>query len=129
MKKDKLKLLIKSARKTARKDIKLSLISELKEVADKLGQDSKKFNKEIEKGSKQLAKKLSKQLKINKSAMEAGNETEVTNSLETLKPATARKPRTTTSREAEPAQRRRTKSTSIVKQVVAKKPAPESDLN
>lgn len=66
MKKSKLKSLVKSARKTAKKDIRLSLITELKEIAGKFGPNSKKINKEIQKSSKELAKKLSKDIKIDK---------------------------------------------------------------
>jgi hypothetical protein len=69
MKKKKLKSLVKSARKTVRNDIKRSLITELTGIAVKLGQDSKKLNKEIEKGSKELAKKLAKDIKIDKAAI------------------------------------------------------------
>jgi len=76
MKKSKLKSLVKSARKTAKKDIRLSLVAGLKEIASKFGEGSKKLNKDIEKGSKQLAKKLSKDIKIDKSAIiENGNQT------------------------------------------------------
>jgi hypothetical protein len=76
MKKSKLKSLVKSARKTARKDIRLSLVAELKEIASKFGEGSKKLNKDIEKGSRQLAKKLSKDIKIDKSTIiGAGNQT------------------------------------------------------
>lgn len=107
MKKDKLKSLVKAARKTARKDIELRLITELKELAGKLGQDSKKLKKDIEKGSKQLAKKLSRKLKIDKSAiLEASNETKAANVLKIPKPAATRKPRTISSRAAEPATRK-----------------------
>ena len=69
MKKKKLKSLVESARKTVRNDIKRSLITELTSIAVKLGQDSKKLNKEIEKGSKELAKKLSKDIRIDKAAI------------------------------------------------------------
>lgn len=128
MKKEKLKSLIKSARKTARKDIKLSLITELKEVADKLGQDSKKFNKEIEKGSKQLAKQLSKKLSIDKSAiLDESKETKAANVVEKPKPAAIRKPRTTSSRTAEPAPRKSVrKSKGAARPVVIKDPVVES---
>ncbi len=69
MKKSKLKSLVKTARKKAKKDIKSSLITELREIAGRFGQDSKKIRKDIEKGSTQLAKKLSKDIKIDKSAI------------------------------------------------------------
>jgi hypothetical protein len=75
MKKSKLKSLVKSARKTARKDIRLSLVADLKEIASKFGEGSKKLNKDIEKGSRQLAKKLSKDIKIDKSTIIGRNQT------------------------------------------------------
>lgn len=73
MKKSKLKSLVKSARKTAEKDIRLSLITGLKEIAGVFGEGSKKINKDIEKSAKQLAKKLSKDIKINKTAIIEAN--------------------------------------------------------
>lgn len=69
MKKNKLKKLVKSARKTIKKNIKLSLVAELQSLTGKLNQDSKKLAKEIEKGSKELAKKISKGIKIDKSTL------------------------------------------------------------
>ena len=69
MKKNKLKKLVKSVRKTIKKNIKLSLVAELQSLTGKLNQDSKKLAKEIEKGSKQLAKKISKGIKIDKSTL------------------------------------------------------------
>jgi hypothetical protein len=68
MKKSKLKLLVKEARKSAKKSIEQSLIAQLKDETIKLGQTSKRFEREIVKGSKQLAKKLAKELKIDSSA-------------------------------------------------------------
>jgi len=68
MKKNKLKSLVKSARKSATKDIRLSLIAELNEITGTFGAGSKKLKKDIEQGSKQLAKKISKNIKIDKSA-------------------------------------------------------------
>lgn len=67
MKKSKLKSLVKSARKTAEKDIRLSLKNNLKEIAAQFG-ESKKLSRDIEKGSKILAKKLAKDIKIDKSS-------------------------------------------------------------
>jgi hypothetical protein len=100
MKKSKLKSLVKSARK----DIKLTLITELKDVAGKLGLDSKKGLKQIEKGSKQLAKKLSKQFKFDKSSsLKTKNETESVSSLETAKPVVVRKTKVNSSRADSPA--------------------------
>ena len=71
MKKGKLKSLVASARKAAKKDIELSIVSELNEVAEKLGQDSKKVKKKIAKGARKLAKQLSKALKIDKTAVKS----------------------------------------------------------
>lgn len=68
MKKSKLKSLVKTARKTAEKEIHLSLLASVKEIAGKFGEASKKLNKDIEKGSRQLSKKLSKDIKIDKSS-------------------------------------------------------------
>ncbi|WP_462267188.1 hypothetical protein [Mucilaginibacter sp.] len=61
MKKQELKKLAKSARKLIREDIKLSLVNSLKEVIGKIeGQNVDDLEKQINKGAKQLAKKLSK---------------------------------------------------------------------
>ena len=130
MKKDKLKLLVKSARKTASKNIRLSLITELKEVADKLGQNSKKFNKQIEKGSKQLAKQLSKKLSIDKSAiLDESKEIKAAN-VEKSKPAVIRKPRTTSSRTAGPAARKTVrKSKGTARPVVIKDPSSVAGIS
>jgi len=64
MKKKKLKSLVKSARKTAEKDIRADLVKGLNEIAGKFGEGSKKLTKDIEKGARQLAKKLAKDIKI-----------------------------------------------------------------
>jgi len=68
MKKSKLKQLIKEARSSAKKDIELSVVNNLKEVTAKLALDNKSFEKQIVKAAKQLAKKLSKEIKIDKTA-------------------------------------------------------------
>lgn len=130
MKKKKLKSLVKSAIKKARKDIKLSLIIELKELAGRFGQDSKKMKKGIEKGSKQLAKKLSKYFNIDKAALlEAGNRTEEANVLETPKPVTTRKPGRANSRAAEPSTRRRIKSKVSAKPEAIQNPSDEPGIS
>lgn len=130
MKKKKLKSLVKSAIKKTRKDLKLSLIIELKELASKFGQDSKKINRGIEKGSKQLAKKLSKNFRIDKTAMlEAGNGTEAANVLETPKTITARKPRKAYSRAAEPSTGRHIKSKVLAKPVAIQNPSAEPEIS
>jgi hypothetical protein len=69
MKKDPQKKLIKTARKTAQKSIKLKLITELEKAVGTLGKGSKKIIKEIDKVSGHLAKKLSKELEIDKSTI------------------------------------------------------------
>lgn len=69
MKKKKLRSLIKSARKTVKNDIQENLINGLKAITLQLGQDSKKLTKDIEKGARQLAKKLAKDIKIDKAAI------------------------------------------------------------
>src|SRR3546814_18307060 len=69
MKKSKVKALVKSAREKAGKTISERLIDELKEVTVRLGSSSKKLDKESEKGAKSLAKKLSKELKIDEEAI------------------------------------------------------------
>ena len=78
MKKNKLKSLVKAARKTAEKDIHLSLVTSLQEIAGKFGEGSKKLNKDIEKGARRLAKKIATDIKINKSVfIEVKEETNV----------------------------------------------------
>lgn len=69
MKNNDLKLQVKSARKSAAGEIELTLNKTLKSVAAKLGQNSKRFYKELEKGSKRLAKKLAKELEIERLAI------------------------------------------------------------
>jgi hypothetical protein len=69
MKKNKFKALIKSARKATTQAIKTTLITQLKETAEKLGVASKRTTKEIEKSAKSLAKKLSAEVKVDKDAI------------------------------------------------------------
>jgi hypothetical protein len=76
MKNNDLKAQVKSARKSAASDIEESLTTTLKKVAAKLGQNSKHFTREIEKGSKRLAKKLSKEMEF---AEPAGSDASATN--------------------------------------------------
>ena len=76
MKNTDLKIQVKSSRKSAANDIEATLITALKKVAAKLGQNSKNFTKKIEKGSKQLAKKLSKEMEF---AEQATSEVSTTN--------------------------------------------------
>ena len=64
MKKSKLKLLVKEARKSAKKNIEQSVITQVKELTATLAPNTKKLEREITKGAKQLAKKLAKELKF-----------------------------------------------------------------
>lgn len=64
MKNNKIKALVKAARKTAKEDIQNGLITYLKESTGKLQATSKKLDKKIEKGAKILAKKIAKELVI-----------------------------------------------------------------
>ena len=66
MSKDKTKNLIKTARKTAKEEIKISLSTELKAIADKLVPGSKKIDKVIKKEAKFLAAKIAKKMVIRK---------------------------------------------------------------
>ena len=78
MKKNKLKSLVKAARKTAEKDIHLSLVTSLQDIAGKFGEGSKKLNKDIEKGARRLAKKIATDIKIDKSVfIEVKEETDI----------------------------------------------------
>ena len=88
MKNNDQKPLVKSPRKAAAADIEQSLLATLKEAATKLGQTSKDFIKEIEKGSKKLAKKLSKQIEFEKPAKQEG---EAAPKVEKVKPASKAK--------------------------------------
>lgn len=63
MNKEKQKV-VKSARKTLRKGISISLTDKLKEIAASFGQGSAKLDKAIEKDSKKLAKKFLKEIKV-----------------------------------------------------------------
>ncbi|MES2063731.1 MAG: hypothetical protein V4456_17525 [Bacteroidota bacterium] len=62
--KDKLKPLIKEAKKNAQKAIQQNLVIQLKEITAKFGEGSKKLEKKIAKEAKKLAKKLAKDIKI-----------------------------------------------------------------
>lgn len=69
MKQNKLKKLTETARKKISKTIELNLITELTTVSATFGTVSKKLEKSIKKGSKQLAKRLSNQIVIDKSTL------------------------------------------------------------
>lgn len=74
MKQNKLRKLAKTAQKKISKNIEQRLITELKTVSGTLGTGSEKLEKRIVKGSKQLAKKLSKEILIDKSALIAAHQ-------------------------------------------------------
>lgn len=74
MKQNKLRKLAKTAQKKISKNIEQRLITELKTVSSTLGTGSKKLEKRIIKGSKQLAKKLSKEILVDKSALIAAHQ-------------------------------------------------------
>ncbi|NCD69722.1 hypothetical protein [Mucilaginibacter agri] len=74
MKKTKLKSLVKTARKNAAKDIQVSIATELKAAAGKLGQDVEKLSKTIEKEAKKVAKRLADKIKIDKTALVLAND-------------------------------------------------------
>jgi hypothetical protein len=78
MKNNKIKALVKAARKTAKEEIQTSLIANLKEVTAKLKHGSKKLDKKIEKGAKILAKKIVKDLVIDGPALQKEKEAAVT---------------------------------------------------
>lgn len=64
MKKSELNSTTKAEIKKIQKEIEISLISKLKTITGKLGEGTDKLEKEIEKGSKKLAKKVVKELKV-----------------------------------------------------------------
>ncbi|WP_256012575.1 hypothetical protein [Desertivirga xinjiangensis] len=70
MSKVKNKTLIKSARKNTRKELEVNINAHLKEVIGNLGHESKKVTKEINKASKQLAKKLAGIVRIDKTIVQ-----------------------------------------------------------
>ncbi|MBK0379908.1 hypothetical protein [Mucilaginibacter segetis] len=75
MKKHKIKILAKTAKKEAQENLRSAIASDLKQITEKLGLNGKKTNKEIAKSAKHLAKKLAKGIKIDKTAlMEIANE-------------------------------------------------------
>jgi hypothetical protein len=62
--KNKLKPLVKEAKKTAQKAIQLTLVAQLKDITAKFAVGSKKLDKQIQKEAKKLAKKFAKDIKI-----------------------------------------------------------------
>lgn len=69
MKKKKLKSLVKSVRKAAEKDIRLTLITALTDIASTYGESTRKLKKDIKKSSVKVAKKLAKELNIDQTAL------------------------------------------------------------
>ena len=67
--KDKLKPLIKEAKKTTKQNIEQTLITQLKNITAKFGESSKKLDKKIGKEAKKLAKKFAKNIKIDKTLL------------------------------------------------------------
>ena len=53
---------LKSLRKTAQKDLRVRITTELKEITGKIVAESKKVNKEISRSAKRLAKKMAKNI-------------------------------------------------------------------
>ncbi|MBB5394639.1 MULTISPECIES: hypothetical protein [unclassified Mucilaginibacter] len=72
--KDKLKPLVKEAKKAAQKAIQLSLVTHLKEITARFGEGSKKLDKQVEKEAKKLSKKFAKHIKVNKGALIGGDD-------------------------------------------------------
>ena len=69
MKKSELNSTAKAGIKKIQKEIEAALITKLKAVTGKLGEATDKLEKEILKGSKKLAKKVVKELKIDQPAV------------------------------------------------------------
>ena len=113
MKKEKVKAIAKMAKKQIRKSFRLSLVSQLKELTNKFGQGSTKMSRLIDKGSDQLAKKLVKKIKIDKSIiLDVINEPEIPNKPKVLaanrktKNIAGRKPGSVTAKKAQVATRK-----------------------
>ncbi|MES2265651.1 MAG: hypothetical protein V4520_02745 [Bacteroidota bacterium] len=90
--KNKLKPLVKEAKKTAQKSLQQTLIAQLKEATDKFGVASKKLDKKIEKEAKKLAKKFAKDIKIDTATLVKADEPKAS---DTAKPAAPAKAKTT----------------------------------
>jgi hypothetical protein len=123
MKNNDLKTQVKSVRKSAASDIEESLTTALKKVAAKLGQNSKHFTKEIEKGSKRLAKKLSKEMEFAEPAKSEANTTNKNvNGVEKPKPSPKSDEKPVTATKTEPVAKKAT-----VKSNGASKPANKNN--
>jgi len=72
MKDTKRKVLVKAAKKEAKKNIHNSLIAELEKVVGSISPLSGKLKKVIAKGSEKLAKKLAKEIHLDEAAIAAG---------------------------------------------------------
>ncbi|MDB5012679.1 MAG: hypothetical protein JWQ25_881 [Daejeonella sp.] len=75
MKKNKLKSLIKSSRRFTTKEIEKTLIEQISGSLLQYNLDSKKVKKELANASKKLAKKLSKEIKVDKDELRQSNKT------------------------------------------------------
>jgi hypothetical protein len=71
MKDNKSKALIKAAKKEAKKNIHNSLITELEKVVGSIGHVSAKLKKVIAKSSEKLAKKITKEIQLDKAIIAA----------------------------------------------------------
>jgi len=78
--------IIKTARKTVRKNIEAGIIAHLKEITAKIGPVSKKLTEVIDKGSQRLAKKIAKEIVLLKPTSVEPTPAPVTPA---VKPATA----------------------------------------
>ena len=122
MKKDPQKKLIKTARKTAQKNIKVKLVTELEKAIGTLGKGSKKIIKEIDKVSGHLAKKLSKELEIDKSTVvKAVTKTKIPKVIAKETAASTDKPKPSPAKKAEPVAARPVSEPAKVKKPVKAK--------
>ena len=123
MKKEKVKAIAKMAKKQIQKSFRLSLVNQLKELTNKFGQGSTKMSRLIDKGSDQLAKKLVKKIKIDKSIiLDVINEPEASIKPKTLttgrkpKNLAGRKPGSVTAKKAQVATRKPRIKATVTKQ-------------
>lgn len=104
MKKENTEATNKEKKAAEKKTIKEGLIKELTAFAAKLGHNSKKINKEIEKHAKQLAKKLAKPAKAEKApalkSADSGNSVSKPSAAQTTEPAVASKKETAPAKSA-----------------------------
>ncbi|MEB0260311.1 MULTISPECIES: hypothetical protein [unclassified Mucilaginibacter] len=93
--KNKLKPLVKEAKKIAQKSLHQTLVAQLKEATAKFGVASKKLDKKIEKEAKKLAKKFAKDIKIDTTTLVKAEEPKAPEAPKTGKPVAAAKAKTT----------------------------------